>query len=280
MRKIHSKQIVEAVKNLCLEVNFCLPVDIKQSLQKAKKEEKSKTGQNILQQIEQNAEIAEKEKIPLCQDTGTAVFFIEIGQKVLIEGTTLETAVNQGVKHGYQEGFLRKSIVSDPFKRENTQNNTPAIIHLSQVLGDKIKIQFAPKGGGAENMSHLVMLKPAEGIEGVKKFVLDTVKSAGANPCPPIVVGVGIGGNFEKCAELAKKALFRKLNQSHTDPFYAELEKELEAEINKTGIGPQGLGGTQTCLKVLIETFPCHIASLPIAVNLQCHSARHGEVEI
>lgn len=277
MRTINSEEIIAAVKKLCIEVNFNLPEDVKTCLKKAYTEEESEAGKNVLGQIKKNAEIAPQEKLPLCQDTGTAVFFVEMGQEVLIEGEALEDAINEGVRQGYQEGFLRKSIVSDPLRRENTGDNTPAIIHLKQVEGDKLKIQFAAKGGGAENMSRLAMLKPAQGVEGVKDFVLETVQLAGANPCPPIIVGLGIGGNFEKSAELAKLALFRNLEEENSDNFYAELEDELKIEINKLGIGPQGFGGTQTCLRVLIETAPCHIASMPVAVNIQCHSARHGE---
>lgn len=278
MRKINSEKIIEVVKKLCIETNLQLPQDVQNVLQKAKQDEVSQTGKNILEQLQENAKIADIQKMPLCQDTGMAVVFVEIGQDVCIEGLTLEEAINEGVKQGYIEGFLRKSVVSDPLKRENTKDNTPAIIHIEQVAGKKLKIQFAPKGGGAENMSRLKMLKPAQGVVGIKEFVLETVELAGANPCPPIIVGIGIGGNFEKSAILAKKALFRNLEKENQNMFYANLEKDLKDEINNLGIGPQGFGGTQTCLRVLIETFPCHIASLPVAVNIQCHSARHGEV--
>lgn len=280
MRKIHSDQIIEAVKNLCIEANLVLPQDVKNALEKAEKEEISPAGKDVLNQLKENSKIAESKKRPLCQDTGTAVFFVEMGQEVCIEGSGLEDAINEGVRQGYTEGFLRKSVLGDPLERKNTGDNTPAIVHLKQVPGNKLKIKFAAKGGGAENMSRLAMLKPAQGVDGVKKFVIETVELAGANPCPPIVVGIGIGGNFEKSAILAKQALFRNLEEKNPAPFYADLEEELKNEINKLGIGPQGFGGTQTCLRVLIKTFPCHIASLPVAVNIQCHSARHGEIVI
>ena len=280
MRKIHSDKITEAIKNLCQEANLNLPQDVKDALQRAKENEASETGKNILEQLQENSKIAENKKMPLCQDTGMAIVFIELGQEVLIEGETIENAINAGIKQGYAEGFLRKSVVKDPLNRINTGDNTPAIIHIKQILGDKLIIKFAPKGGGAENMSRLAMLKPAQGVEGIKKFVIETIELAGANPCPPIIIGLGIGGNFEESAILAKKALFRNLNEKHPDSFYAELEEELKNEINKLGIGPQGFGGTQTCLRVLIETFPCHIASLPVAINIQCHAARHKEIVI
>lgn len=280
MRKIHSDLITEAIKKLSQEANLNLPQDVKDALQNAKKNETSETGKNILEQLQQNAEVAEKEKMPICQDTGMAVVFVELGQEVLIEGETIQKAVNEGIKQGYEEGYLRKSVVKDPVNRKNTQDNTPAIIHIEQVHGDRLTIKFAPKGGGAENMSRLAMLKPAQGVKGIKKFVLETIEQAGANPCPPIIIGLGLGGNFEKSAILAKRALFRDLNQKNPDVFYANLEEELENEINNLGIGPQGFGGTQTCLRVLIETYPCHIASLPIAVNIQCHAARHKEIVI
>ena len=280
MRTINSNQITKAIKNLCQEANLNLPQDVKDALQKAKENEVSETGKNVLKQLQENAKIAEEKKLPLCQDTGMAVVFVEIGQEVLIEGQTIEEAIDVGIRQGYEEGFLRKSIVKDPLNRVNTGDNTPAIIHIKQVSGDKLKIQFAPKGGGAENMSRLKMLKPAQGIEEIKEFVLETVDLAGANPCPPIILGIGIGGNFEQSALLAKKALFRNLNQKNSDTFYAKLEEDLKIEVNKLGIGPQGFGGAQTCLRVLLETFPCHIASLPVAINIQCHAARHKEIVI
>lgn len=280
MRKINADQIVQAVKKLCIEANLFLPKDVKNVLAKAAKAEVSVAGKNVFKQIEANAQIAETKKRPLCQDTGSAVFFVEIGQSVLIEGVDLEKALNEGVRQAYLESFLRKSILNDPLERKNSGDNTPAIVHLKQVPGDKLKIKFAPKGGGAENMSRLTMLKPSQGVAGVKKFVIETVDLAGANPCPPIIVGVGIGGNFETSAILAKKALFRDLETENQNQFYATLEAELKNEINQLGIGPQGFGGKQTCLSVLIETYPCHIASLPVAVNIQCHSARHGTVEL
>jgi len=280
MRKIHSKQITEAIKKLSQEANFDLPRDVKNCIKKAKQTEISGTGKNILNQLEKNAQIAESERRPLCQDTGMAVVFVEFGQNIVIEGNTIEKAVNQGIKQGYTKGFLRKSVVKDPLNRQNTKNNTPAIIHLKQIPGDKLIIKFAPKGGGAENMSRLKMLKPTEGIKEIKEFVLETVEQAEANPCPPIIVGIGLGGNFEQSAILAKKALFRNLEVKNPDEFYANLEENLKTEINKLGIGPQGFGGTQTCFRVFIETFPCHIASLPVAINIQCHVARHKKIVI
>lgn len=280
MRKINADQIVQTVKKLCIETNLFLPKDVKNILAQAAKAEVSITGKDVFRQIEKNAQIAETKKRPLCQDTGSAVFFVEIGQRVLIEGVDLEKALNEGVRQAYLEGFLRKSILNDPLERKNTGDNTPAIVHLKQVPGDKLKIKFAPKGGGAENMSRLAMLKPSQGVAGVKKFVIETVDLGGANPCPPIIVGIGIGGNFETSAILAKQALFRDLETENSNQFYADLETELKNEINQLGIGPQGFGGTQTCLRVLIETAPCHLASLPVAVNIQCHSARHGTVEL
>ncbi|GFR36456.1 fumarate hydratase [Thermobrachium celere] len=234
----------------------------------------------ILDILIKNSEIAENEKMPMCQDTGMAVVFMEIGQDVHIVGGNLEDAINEGVRQGYIEGYLRKSVVKDPLDRVNTKDNTPAIIHYSIVPGDKIKITVAPKGFGSENMSRLKMLKPADGVEGVKKFVLETVKEAGPNPCPPIVVGVGIGGTFEKAAFLAKKALLRSVDEENKNPYYAQLEKELLEEINKLGIGPQGFGGLTTCLGVNIEVYATHIAGLPVAVNINCHATRHKEAVI
>ncbi|MBC7190227.1 fumarate hydratase [Candidatus Aerophobetes bacterium] len=281
MREIKASQIKETVKKLCMEANYYLPEDVIFALKKGYEKEESSAGKEIFNQLFENIEIAKREKIALCQDTGVAVFFIEVGQEVKISEGFLVDAVNEGVREGYTEGYLRKSMVSDPlFERKNTKDNTPAVIHTSIVPGDKIRIIFAPKGGGSENMSRLCMLKPADGVEGVKNFVIKTVKEAGANPCPPVVVGVGIGGDFEMVALLAKKALLRKIGEHNPDPRYARLEDELLSEINRLGIGPQGLGGRVTALSVNIEWFPCHIASLPVAVNLQCHAARHKEVEI
>jgi len=279
LKKIELKEVTDRVRWLCQQANCQLGEDVISSLRKARQSEESPTGRRILDQILENARIAREENAPLCQDTGFAVFFVEQGSEVQFEGDgTLTEAINRGVALGYTEGYLRKSIVGDPLRRKNTQDNTPAVVHLVQVPGDKFTLTFAPKGGGSENMSRLAMLKPSDGLEGVKRFVVETVEKAGANPCPPVIVGVGIGGTFELCAYLAKKALLRELGSEHPDPFYRELEKELLEVVNKTGIGPQGLGGTTTALAVHVETHPCHIASLPVAVNMQCHSARHLSV--
>ncbi|MBN1383711.1 MAG: fumarate hydratase [Elusimicrobia bacterium] len=274
MREINTKKITEAVKSLCLDANFLLPKDVWEALEEARREERSKLGREVLDQIMENDRLAEKEKIPMCQDTGLAVVFLEIGQDVHITGGNLTDAVNQGVREGYKEGYLRKSVVTGPLERKNTQDNTPAIIHTEIVSGDKIKITVLPKGGGAENMSQIAMLSPFAGVKGVKKFIIDVVKKAGPNPCPPVVVGVGIGGGFDGAAYLAKKSLLRKLNSHHPEKIYADLEKELVKEINNLGIGPQGFGGKITALAVLIETGPCHITSIPVAVNMQCHACR------
>jgi fumarate hydratase subunit alpha len=244
------------------------------------KVEESPTGKEIISMLLENARIAREEGIPICQDTGFAVVFIDLGQDVHLVGGDLNEAVADGVRRGYGDGYLRKSILGDPIKRVNTGDNTPPVIHLTMVPGEKVRIVVAPKGGGSENMSAVRMLKPADGIEGVKDFVMETAENAGGNPCPPIVVGVGIGGTFEKCAYLAKKALLRPLGERHSDPFYAEVEEELLKRINNSGVGPQGLGGRVTALDVHVETHPCHIASLPAAVNLNCHATRHGEITI
>ena len=281
MRKVKAEEIVKAVERLCIEANRYLPQDVLDALKDRYQREESPLGKEILQKILENAEVAPKENLPLCQDTGICVFFVDFGQEVVIEGGNIEEAINEGVRRGYTRGYLRKSIVSDPlFDRVNTKDNTPSIIHTRIVPGNKIKIIFAPKGGGAENMSRLCMLKPADGVEGVKNFVIKTVKDAGPNPCPPVIVGVGIGGDFEMAAFLAKKALLRKIGKHNSDQRYAKLEEELLLSINRLGIGPQGFGGRITALWVSIEYFPCHIASLPVAVNMQCHSARHREIEI
>lgn len=281
MREIKVGEIREAIKKLCMDANYCLPSDVIDALKEGYREEESPTGKDVLSQILKNVEIAAQQKIPLCQDTGVAVFFIDLGQEVRIIGGNLEDAIDKGVKEGYLKGYLRKSMVSDPlFKRANSKDNTPSVIHIRIVPGNKIKIIFAPKGGGAENMSRVAMLKPADGVEGVRDFVVETVRKAGPNPCPPIIVGVGIGGNFEKAPCLAKRALLRKIGEHNPDARYAKLENELLSKINNLGIGPQGLGGRVTALAVNIEWFPCHIASLPLAVNIQCHSARHKELEI
>jgi len=278
MRQIDKQTIVHAVKNLCIEANYNLKEDLTSALRMAREREKSEIGREILGQLLENAEIAKKDLYPLCQDTGVAVFFIEMGQEVSVIGGGLYDAINQGVRDGYSEGFLRKSIVVHPLKRVNTGDNTPAIIHLEIVPGDKIKIDFMAKGGGCENMSGLTILTPAAGIAGIKEFVIKRVKEAGSNPCPPIIVGVGMGGNFEKAAILSKKALLRPIGTRSNDPDVARLEEEILDEINRLGIGPQGLGGSVTALSVQIEVFPCHIASLPVAVNIECHSHRHAEV--
>lgn len=279
MRKIKEEEIFKAVKEMCLDAAYNLSSDAKEALYDALKKEESETGKSILQELIDNAEIASKDKLPLCQDTGFAVFFVEIGEDVIIEGS-LNSAITNAVREAYQEGYLRKSIVADPLRRKNTGDNTPPIIHIEFVSGNKLKIMFSAKGGGSENMSRIGMMKPADGVEGVKNFIVETAKLAGPNPCPPIIVGVGIGGTFEKAALLAKKAIFRDVNEHNPDPFYADMEKELLVRINNLGIGPQGLGGRITALAVHINAFPCHIASLPLAVNIQCHSSRHRIIEL
>lgn len=279
MREIDSKVITKEVKKLCIEGNIYLGDDVIKSFKENLEKEKSDLGKDILNILIENAQIAKDTHIPLCQDTGMAVFFVEIGQETMIKGDTLTDAINKGVSEGYTEGYLRKSVVS-PITRINTKDNTPAIIHYEMVKGDKIKIQYAPKGFGSENMSQLKMLKPSDGIEGVKEFIVKTVSEAGPNPCPPIVVGVGIGGTVDKCAQIAKKALFRDIGTHSEDENVAELEKEMIEKINDLGIGPQGLGGNTTALAVNIETFPTHIAGLPVVVNINCHSARHKQVII
>lgn len=277
IKTVNTTAITEAVAKMCQDANFFLGEDVIQSFQKALEGEISATGKEILQQLIENAAIAREELVPMCQDTGYAVVFVELGQDVRIEGGDLYEAINEGVRKGYTEGYLRKSIVSHPLERKNTGDNTPAVIHTKIVPGDKLRIILAPKGGGSENMSQIKMLKPADGVEGVKKFIIDTVRAAGPNPCPPIVVGVGIGGTFEKCALLAKEALLRELGEKSKYPEIAQLEEELLEEINKLGIGPQGLGGKTTALAVNIEIYAAHIASLPVAVNINCHAARHKE---
>ena len=279
MREIDSKVITKEVKKLCIEGNIYLGDDVIKSFKENLEKEKSDLGKDILNILIENAQIAKETHIPLCQDTGMAVFFVEIGQEVMIKGDTLTDAINKGVSEGYTKGYLRKSVVS-PITRINTKDNTPAIIHYEMVKGDKIKIQYAPKGFGSENMSQLKMLKPYDGIEGVKEFIVKTVSEAGPNPCPPIVVGVGIGGTVDKCAQIAKKALFRDIGTHSEDEMIADLEKEMIKKINDLGIGPQGLGGNTTALAVNIETFPTHIAGLPVVVNINCHSARHKQVII
>ncbi|HWR44103.1 fumarate hydratase [Sporomusa sp.] len=279
MRTIQSQQITDAVAKLAIDANYYLSEDVFNALVEGKEKEESPLGKEIFDQIIKNACIARDEDKPMCQDTGLAVIFVELGQDVCIEGGTLEAAVNAGVAKGYTEGYLRKSAVAEPlFNRKNTGDNTPAIIHVESVPGDQLKIVLAPKGAGSENKSALKMLIPADGVAGVKKFVVETIENAGSNPCPPIVVGVGIGGTMEKAAYLAKKALIRPLTKRNDHPDYAKLEGELLGLINKTGIGPQGLGGRITALAVNIEWYPTHIASLPVAVNINCHATRHAEV--
>ncbi|MEG6615628.1 fumarate hydratase [Peptococcaceae bacterium 1198_IL3148] len=278
MRTLECKKITAVVSELCKEACTNLGKDVVNALQRATETEISSSGQDILKILLDNANVAKAENIPMCQDTGFTVVFLELGQQVLITGGELTEAINAGVRKGYSEGYLRKSIVGHPLNRTNTGDNTPCVIHTKIVPGDKLKITVAPKGGGSENMSTLKMLKPADGIEGVIKFVLDTVKAAGPNPCPPIVVGVGIGGTMEKAAIMAKEALLREIGSSNPDPDLAELEKELFTKINQLGIGPQGLGGSTTALAVHVKAFAAHIASLPVAVNLNCHAARHKSV--
>lgn len=278
VREVPVDEVVQTVANMCKDANYYLGEDMVAALKQAKETEESPVGREILDQILENQQIAREENLPICQDTGVAVFFVEVGQDVHLVGGSLEDAINEGVRRGYKEGYLRKSMVANPWKRTNTGDNTPAIIHTRLVPGDKIRLVFAAKGGGSENMSALKMLKPADGLEGVQKFVVDTVDNAGPNACPPLVVGVGVGGNFEECALLAKKALLRPVGTHHQDPEVAAVEKALLEKINKLGVGPQGLGGTTTAVAVNVEVMPCHIASLPCAVNIQCHANRHLEV--
>ncbi len=275
MREIEAAEITEIVAQLCMNSNFELGEDMIRALDKALSEEESPSGIEVLKALLENARIASEEKIPICQDTGFAVVFVELGWDVRIVGGDLHGAINEGVKKGYSEGYLRKSIVRDPLRRENTGDNTPAVIYADLVPGDRLKITVVPKGGGSENMSGVKMLAPAAGAEGVKDFVVERVNLSGANPCPPVIVGVGIGGTFDKCAQLAKRALLRPVGTPNPDPFYADMESELLRRVNDLGIGPQGLGGRITALAVHIETYPCHIASLPVAVNMQCHASRH-----
>lgn len=280
MREIHISKIIEAVKELCIEANYYLSDDVRNTLSDAKKSETWPLAENILEQIILNSDIAKSENKPICQDTGMACVFLEIGQDVHIIGGLLEDAINEGVRRGYDEGFLRKSVVKDPINRINTKDNTPAIIYYDIVPGDKIKITVAPKGFGSENMSRIKMLKPSDGLQGIKDFIIETIKLAGPNPCPPIVIGVGIGGTFDKAAYLSKKALIRPLNVRNKDEFYSNLEKELLEDINNLGIGPQGFGGKTTAIGLNIETYPTHIAGLPVAVNINCHATRHKEREL
>ncbi len=277
MRQLSTELITAEVARLCIEANYNLGGDVIEALRKAVEQEESPLGKEILQQLLQNAEIARREKMPICQDTGFVDIFLEIGQELRIVGGDLTEAINEGVREGYKEGYLRKSIVSDPLGRINTGDNTPAVIHTEIVPGDRLKVSVLPKGAGSENMSGLAMLRPADGVEGIKRFILDSVEKAGGNPCPPLIVGVGLGGTAEKTLYLAKKSLLRPLGSPHPDSKISQLERELLEEINATGIGPLGLGGRITALAVHIESYACHIASLPVAVNLQCHAARHKE---
>ena len=278
MRQIHCQEISRTVARLCIEANYNLGEDVLAALHQAREEEVSPLGREILDQIIENARIARLEEMPLCQDCGLAVVFLELGQEVQIVGGQLNEAVSEGVRQGYEEGFLRKSIVERPFSaRRNTGDNTPPVIHTTIVPGDWLKISLAPKGGGSENMSTLAMLRPADGRQGVVDFVVESVRRAGANPCPPVIVGVGIGGSVEYAAYLAKRALLRPVGSPHPDEETAQLERDILEKVNSLGIGPQGFGGRITALAVHAETYPCHIASLPVAVNLQCHSARHKE---
>ena len=280
MREISVKDIIGTVKDLCIEANYQLGEDVEKALKEGYQKEESPTSKETLGQILENVQIARQGEFPLCQDTGFAVVFVDMGDQVFVKDGNLFEAINEGVRQGYKEGYLRKSILGDPIERKNTGDNTPAVIHMNVVKGDKLKIIVAPKGGGSENMSEVKMMKPADGVEGVKEFVIDMVRRSGSNPCPPIIVGVGIGGTFEKCAEMAKRALLRLVGSQNPNPFYANLEKELLENVNKLGIGPQGFGGRVTALAVHVETYPCHIASFPTAVNIQCHADRHKEAII
>ena len=275
VREIEAAKITDTVKRLCIQANVILPEDVKNCIIKRKSEENWAPAREILDRIEENFELAAAENVPICQDTGVACVFLEIGQEVHIAGGDITQAVNEGVRQGYAEGYLRKSVVRDPLDRVNTGDNTPAMIYYDIVPGDKIKITVAPKGFGSENMSQIKMMRPSDGIEGVKAFVLKAVEEAGPNPCPPIIVGVGIGGTFDKAALLAKKALLRETGTPSADPLYAKLEEELLEKINALGIGPQGFGGKTTALAVAVEHYPTHIAGLPVAVNINCHVARH-----
>lgn len=280
MRTVHVDEVIRNIKEMCIEANYTLTCDMKCALDHAVETEASPLGKQILSQLQENLEIAKSDDIPICQDTGMAVVFVEIGQEVQIEGGLLTDAINEGVRQGYVEGYLRKSVVKDPLIRENTKDNTPAVIHYNIVAGDRIKLTVAPKGFGSENMSRVFMLKPADGAEGVKEAILTAVRDAGPNACPPMVVGVGVGGTFEKCAQMAKQALTRPVDQRSDIPYVKEMEEELLQKINETGIGPGGLGGSTTALAVNINTYPTHIAGLPVAVNICCHVNRHCVREV
>jgi fumarate hydratase subunit alpha len=277
MKEIEASKITDTVEMLCMSANYNLNSDILEALEKGAENEESDTGRSILSQLVDNAKKAAEEGMAICQDTGMAVVFVEIGQEVHVTGGSITIAINEGVRRGYNKGFLRKSVVADPFERVNTGDNTPAVIHFDITDGDKLKIVVAPKGFGSENMSGLRMLKPSDGVEGVKNFIMETVEKAGPNPCPPVVIGVGIGGTMEKAAITAKKALLRPVDQRNANEYICQLENEMLERINKTGIGPGGLGGRLTALAVNIDTFPTHIAGLPVAVNMSCHVTRHAE---
>ncbi len=278
IKHIEVNQVIEAVRNICIEANYVLPTDVMNTLENAASSEPFKPAAGILNRIVENHRLAGNGVYPICQDTGMVFTMVELGQDVHIEGGSLEEAIHEGVRQGYNQGFLRKSVVRDPLNRTNTGDNSPAVIQWRVVPGDELKIVVAPKGFGSENMSRLKMLMPSDGLKGVEDFVMETIELAGSNPCPPIVVGIGIGGTFDLVACLAKRALLRPLDQPHPDPIYRDLENDLLAKINATGIGPQGLGGKTTALAVRIETYPTHIAGLPVAVNINCHAARHVEI--
>ncbi|MCM3356514.1 fumarate hydratase [Psychrobacillus sp. MER TA 171] len=280
MSVILYETVVEQVAEMCKKSNYNLGDDVYTAFKKALNTEKSETGKEILSQLIENADIAKAEQVPMCQDTGTAVFIVELGQGCQIVGGSLVQAINEGVSKGYKDGYLRNSIIYNPLNRKNTGNNTPAVIHIELVEGDELTLHMTAKGGGAENMSDLKMLKPSAGMDGVKDYILSIVKEAGPNACPPLVVGVGIGGNFERCAYLAKKSLFRPIGVRHQEPVIAQLEQELMDEINRLGIGPQGMGGSTTALDVKVEVESCHIAALPVAVNLNCHASRHQTITL
>ena len=281
MREVDVEKITEAVAKLSMDSNYYIPDDVRARIIEMREKEESPVAQAILDQILKNQDIASEEKMPICQDTGFTVVYVEYGQDVKFVGGDIKEAIAKGVAKGYTDGYLRKSILIDPLKRTpNSGDNTPPVIWFDIVPGDKVKITVAPKGGGSENMSRTKMLKPSDGVEGFKKFVIDSVVEAGGNPCPPVVVGIGVGGTFDKCAWLAKKALLRNIGERNPDPFYAELELEILEEINKSGVGPMGLGGNTTALEVFIEQYPLHIATFPAAVNINCHAARHKEIVI
>ncbi|MCI1944724.1 fumarate hydratase [Clostridium luticellarii] len=280
MKEVNVSDITKVIKELCICSNYYLPKDVKKKIEKYAREESWPMAKDIMNKILANIDISEKQNVPICQDTGMTCVFVKIGQDVHIIGGNLEDAINEGVSQGYIEGYLRKSVVRDPLNRVNTKDNTPAVINYEIIPGDKLEIIVVPKGFGSENMSQIKMLKPADGLEGVKNFIIETVRDAGPNPCPPIVVGVGIGGTFDRAAVLAKKALIRPLNERNKDKFYADLEEELLNKINSLGIGPQGFGGKTTAIAVNIETYPTHIAGLPVAVNISCHVTRHRKIEI